>query len=206
MLENNAVLSFKSMNEFIEIMNEFKIPKKWKMQKGILNSRGFEIKDKEYVILLKDLFQKSKLFRRNVSIAEIVSWLDSFVVIKRLLSLMEEQEEVFKDFEFYFEYKIEMSKNRRIDYIIRNHDKLLLIEFRSTEKFDNISSVWQKKELELLIYKELLCNYLPEEIKVRIYSFVMMPEYSDSTRIEKNAKYNNDNIKYLLEFIKKYLM
>ena len=208
MLKENSMLSFSNPNEFMNFYEDLDIYGSWKIQSGTLNYRGESIKDKLYVNKLRLIFSEKKLFRRNVSIAEIVSWLDSYCLIKRILVLLNEKlkiQELFDNLEIFCEYKIELSKDRRIDYILKYKKKLLLVEFRLSEHFPNMSNLWQKKELELIIYKELMSNYIGEDVRIYLYAFIAMPEFDNKRLLPKNIKYNKDNINYFCEYIMKYL-
>lgn len=208
MLSKDSMVSFKNPNDYFKFLEELKIPKSWRIETGLLNGRGKMIEEKSYVSKLRKVFNSKKLFRRNVSVAEIVSWLDGFVIIARTLRELKKSidKEQFLSLKIYLEYRIEMSKNRRIDYIFEYRNQLLLIEMRLSDRFPNISNVWQKKEIELIIYKELLSNYLSSKFNIIIYALVYMPEYDRNNLLLKNNKYNTDNIGHLSRYIQKYLL
>lgn len=201
------MMYFSSLDDFLTYYKSLNIYSEWKILKGNLNIRGNSIYNKDYVISLRKLFDSKHLFRRKVSIAEIVSWLDSFNIIKRLAYVLNSKldEEEYNNLELFVEYRINHSKNRRVDYILKYNKKLLLVEFRLSEKFPNLSGMWQKKELELIIYKELMSNYL-DDYDMKIYAFIAMPEYDGMEIINKQVKYNDNNIVYFAEYIKEYLI
>ena len=207
MLSSNSMISFLNPDEYLLFMKKLRISPNWRIEKGILNTRGKKIEKKSYVYTLTKVFSEKKLFYRKVSIAEIVSWLDGFVIITRLLRHLKANVDigVYSKLEIYMEYKIEMSKNRRIDYVFKYENRLLLVELRLSDRFPNLTNVWQKKELELIIYKELLSNYIPPNIEVIIYALVFMPEYDLNTEIYKNSEYNENNVSHLANYILKYL-
>ncbi len=207
MISDNSMLDFSNLNDFLSFYERV-LNTRWNIQTGDFNTRGKEIYNKPYTEKLRLLFHEKKLFRRTVSIAEIVSWLDSYVIIKRLINFLNNnlKDNEFNRLSLYCEYRIAMSKNRRIDFVFEYENKLLLIEFRLSEKFPNVSNVWQKKELELIIYKELMSNYIKESTKIYIYAFIAMPEYRKDIRIDKHVTYNHNNVKHLGEYIIKYLI
>ncbi|TVP96603.1 MAG: hypothetical protein EA374_01010 [Acholeplasmatales bacterium] len=202
----DAMLSFSNYNEFWEFYHSLNIPR-WHISTGLLNDRGKYIENRSYTHRLRTIFNEKKLFRRNVAIAEIVSWLDSYLILRRLLHLLRGmlKEDVLMKMKIHCEYRIEMSKNRRVDFIFEYADRILLAEFRLSDKFPNVSNMWQKKELELIIYKELLGNYLPTKVKVLIFAFIGMPEIEQGQMIEKNIKYNEENIEFFARYITQYL-
>jgi hypothetical protein len=206
-MDKSAMIYFESPRYFYDFYEQLNIYGTWKICDGKLNDRGSKIYDKRYTNKLRKIFNKKRLFRRNVSIAEIVSWLDNYVIIIRLLNYLKNQIDlcIFSNITLSLEYKIDFSKNRRIDMVLGYHNNLLLVEFMLSSRFPNISNVWQRKEMELIIYKELITNYIRDK-KIFIYAFIAMPEYSGKYKIYKNIKYNEQNIKYFGDYIIRYLL
>ena len=203
----DAMLSFANYKEFWSFYQGLNIAK-WHISSGLLNERGKYIENRSYTQKLRQIFSEKKLFRRNVAIAEVVSWLDSYLILRRLINVLRAMltEDILEKMKIHFEYRIEMSKNRRIDFIFEYENRILLAEFRLSDKFPNVSNMWQKKELELIIYKELLSNYLPSNLKVMMFAFIGMPEIDQGQMIEKNIKYNEENIDFFARYIAKYLI
>ncbi len=206
MFSDESMLAFDSLNEFADFYEGLKIRNKWKIKLGDMNHRGTFIYDKPYTKQLRDLFAKKKLFRRNVSIAEIVSWLDSYVIIDRVINKLSDilSEAEYQEIKLYSEYRIRLSKNRRIDFIFEKGEKMLIAEFRLSDKFPNMTNIWQKKETELIIYKELLGNYL-NNYQIYVYAFIAMPEFSGEQALDKNQTYNNNNVDHFARYIATYL-
>lgn len=206
-MDNNAMIYFENAHKFYEFYKQLDIYGTWKIYSGKLNDRGSKIYSKNYTKKLRAIFNEKQLFRRNVSIAEIVSWLDNYIIILRLFNYLENKidDEIFLKMSILLEYKINYSKNRRIDMILCYKEKILLVEFMLSSRFPNISNVWQRKEMELIIYKELISNYIKNK-DIIIYAFIAMPEYDDTGTIEKNIKYNTQNIYYFGDYIIEYLL
>lgn len=207
-LQNDSMLYFHNSKDFESFYRDFNLYSDWKILTGMPNDRGEKIENKPYAKKLVKAFEDKSMFRRKLSIAELTSFMDNFYFISRLLNILKEKltTEELSLIEIFSEYKIRMSKNRRIDYVLLLNKKILLIEFRLSSDFPNTSNIWQKKELELIIYKELLTNYIPAEMKILVYAFVGMPEYEGKSSIEKHQKYNKDNLEHLAEYIKLYLV
>lgn len=206
--KENSMVAFDSVLEFEGFLERLKMPSNWAITMEKNNLRGERIKDRQYVNRLRNLFMEKGLFRRNISIAEIVSLLDSYTIMIRVIEHLKGMVGAtrLKDLKMYSEYKIYFSKNRRIDYVLEYNKRLLLIEFRVSFTFPNLSSMWQKKETELLFYKELLSNYLPESYKVHLFAFIAMPEVDNGYRVPKHVKYNNDNSRFFAEYIKTFIL
>ncbi|MCK5761848.1 MAG: hypothetical protein KAH16_02995, partial [Candidatus Izimaplasma sp.] len=69
---------FETPKSFQRFIDELDIYNGWKITKGLMNTRGELIRNKPYSNQLRKMFSVKKAFRREVSISEIVSWLDSF--------------------------------------------------------------------------------------------------------------------------------
>jgi hypothetical protein len=206
-LKENSMIYFENLNHFKDFYISLGIHGGWKIQSGIMNDRGEKIRDTAYVNYLQKLFMKKKLFRRNVSIAEVVSFLDGYEFLYRIVTELEQKikGQVFNDINIYLEYKIPYSKNRRVDFIFEYQDKLLLTEFRLSKDFPNQSGMWNKKELELLVYKELMSNYIMDK-KIFLFAFIGMPEYAKNNKIVKNLLYNENNIDFFVDYLITYLL
>lgn len=207
MLHEDSMLYFENIEAFKTFYQDFNLYSEWRVLTGSLNERGKKIENKSYAKRLVKAFEDKSMFRRKLSIAELTSFMDNFFFISRLLEILKKKvtAETLEKLKLISEYKIKMSKNRRIDYILCLNNKLLLIEFRLSNDFPNTSSMWQKKELELIIYKELLSNYLPDQVKVLVYAFIGMPEFDGNTPIIKHQKYNMENLEYLAEYIRLFM-
>lgn len=208
MFDESSMLVFNDLSSFEQYYEQLNIYGTWKIQTGLLNIRGSKIIDKHYTKELKLLFNDKKLFRRSVSIAEIVSWLDSYEIVRRCVLKIREiiGTEKMNNIKLFQEYMIKLSKARRVDYIFMFNNKILLVEFRISDHFPNMSNAWQKKELELIIYKELMTNYVNKDYRIYTYAFIMMPEYENKEPILKNIKYNNSNINHFCEYLITYLL
>jgi hypothetical protein len=205
--KENSMISFKNLDDFIAFYTSLGIHGGWRIQSGLMNDRGEKIKNTAYVNHLRKLFMEKKLFRRNVSIAEIVSFLDGYELLFRITSELKKKisTEVFNEIMIYLEYKIPYSKNRRVDFIFEYNENLLLTEFRLSKDFPNQSGMWNKKELELLVYKELMSNYIDDK-RIYLYAFIGMPEYKNSQKILKNVIYNEANIDFFVDYLITYLL
>ncbi len=207
-MEKDSLLYFKTPSSFLSFIDSLNIYNEWKIGNGTMNSRGESIRNKGYTIYLRNKFNSKNMFRRSVSISEIVSWLDSFVIMRRfLLKLRSSITEVeFNEIEIYCEYMIKMSKKMRIDYIIKYKDTFLLIELRMVNNFTKIKTTWSKKKIELLVYKELLENYIPKEIKILTFAFISLYEYKDKKKDVIHLNYNDNQVDFLVEYFKSFLI
>lgn len=207
MFKKNAMLSFEKLQDFGAFYKTLKVQGRWKIQTGKMNDRGKVIENNYYAKVLRKIFMDKQLFRRNVSIAEIISFLDEYVFIERIINDLSKKacETIFSKIKLHLEYKIPFSKNRRIDMIFEYNKKILVVEFRLSMDFPNQSAMWLKKETELIIYKELLSNFIGEDYKILLYALIGMPEYHQNNIIEKNVVYNTTNVQFFTDYLLTFL-
>lgn len=206
-MEQDSLFYFNNPTEFKLFLQKLDIYNDWKIRSGRLNDRGKEIENKPYTKFLRESFQEKGFFRMRVSIAEIISWLDTVSIMKRLFDKLEKQLSSieFNRIELSIEYMIQMSKRMRVDYLIIYKNRILLLEFRTVSQFEKIRPTWDYKFKELIQYKELMSYYLFDQL-IRVYAFIPLYEYNGKILNSKNIAYNNNQIDFLAEFIKKYLI
>lgn len=207
-MKNNSLIYFKNPQEFDVFINDMDIYNGWKIESGFMNDRGEKIRNKSYSVKLRKLFNDKEMFRKSVSISEIVTWLDSFTHITRILTLLRLNfdADVIKEIEISFEYVIEMSKKSRIDCIIKYRDRLCLLEFRTVSKFEKMKTAFDKKRIELMIYKDMMGNYMPEKYKIIVLPFIGLYEYEEEKLIEKHKTNNINQAKFASQYIEMYLV
>lgn len=200
-------ITFNNPEELIKFYYNLDIYETWKIQKGTLNTRGNKIKDRPYVNDLRDKFNECGFFRRSVSIAEIVSWIDGLSIMSRLCKkiIKETPYLIYNNLIIRMEYVIEYSKLMRIDYVFEYHERILLIELRMVDSFEKIRPTWNKKKLELLIYKELIENYIHGK-KIFTYALITLYEFDSNRRVEKQIQYNNNQINHLYNYLRDLLL
>jgi hypothetical protein len=203
---DESMMYFENVFEFRSFIHEIDIYNGWRIRSGLLNNRGKSIERRPYVKYFRDLFEDKKLFYRKVSLAEIVSWLDSFSLLVRVFEKLEQVagREVLNHISIYAEYMIRMSKRMRVDYVLQYRGKLLLLEFRTVNNFEKLRATWQNKFVELMVYKELISNYL--NVDVKLYAFIALYEYNNSDPVIKHRKYNNDQVEFLSKYICDFLL
>ena len=199
---------FSNPRNYNKFINSLDIYNGWKISKGRMNARGEKIRNKSYSNQLRRMFSDKKAFRREASISEIVSWLDSFVMMTRVIDVLRDRLSVeeYNKIEIHFEYIIKMSKKMRVDFIIKYDNSILLLELRLIDKFEKLKVTWTKKKGELLIYKELMYNYLDKDIKILTYALITLYEYDGKEINFPHSKYNNDQANYLAEYIQKFMI
>lgn len=202
-------LEFIGVTAFEEFIKELDIyNNQWKIREGLLNERGRAVQNRVYFRELRFKFDNLNLFHMKVSLAETVSWLDSFTHIQRIITKLKEfhpKTELEKT-EILFEYVIEMSKSSRVDVIFKFENRLCLLEFSTVNKFERIKRAFQQKRIELMMYKDLMQNYLPKDSKVIVLPFIGLYEYHKRHRVESHYFNNVKQAEFAAEYISKFLI
>ena len=72
--------------------------------------------------------------------------------------------------------------------------------------FKKIKGTWSKKKGELLIYKELMYNYIGADIRILTFAFISLYEFDHREEEFSHSHYNNNQVKFLVEYIQKYMI
>lgn len=202
------MVKFNTIKEMSKFIYELDFYNGWKISSGFMNDRGKRIKGKSYYEKLCKLFDEKKLFRRKASVAEVVSWLDSLEIMRRVLNLYKSKylTNTNNEISILMEYVIKHSKKMRIDYIIVFKKRILLIDFRVVDDFNKLKPTWAKKKNELMVYRELLENYLSRDFEIFTYAMINLFEYNNREINQKHKKYNDDQVNHLVEYINDMLV
>lgn len=205
---NDSLFFFRKPKDFSKFIKKLNVYNDWKIGKGTMNDRGESIRNKRYTNYLRDKFNNKNMFRRSVSIGEIVSWLDSFVIIERFFDkLRNKVDEVeFNEIELYCEYMIKMSKKMRVDFVIRYKNIILLIEFRMVNNYEKIKITWNKKKVELLVCKELMENYIDSDVRILTFAFISLYEYDGRVLDNSHSDYNNNQVDFLVKYFVEFVI
>lgn len=206
-MKDCTLLYFGSPVEFIEYIHNFQTFQDWKIQSGLMNDRGWKIEGSDFATEVRTLFKSKDMFRKKVSIAEMATWLDSFIHLERLCNVMIANftKEQLMQIEIGFEYVVKLSKKSRVDVIIKYKNKYCLFEFSTVNSFNKLKPQYDKKRLELMIYKDMMHNYIEYPSKIICYPFIGLYEYQGEYRKEKYYQNNINNISYAYQYLTKFL-
>lgn len=199
---------FKSYQDLIKYIDGLNIYGGWKINDGLMNKRGEYVRNKGYVNELRDVFNNKSLFYKSVAISEIVTWLDNFVHLRRVFKELRKivDGQLLNRTEIVFEYVIEMSKLSRVDVIIKHGDNLCLVEFSLVNSFNRMKRAYQQKRIELMIYKDLMYNYVPSSYFICVLPFISLFEYKEKSILRKHVDSNIKQAKFAAEYIAKYVI
>jgi len=207
-MKGNTLLHFDNPIKFLEYIKQFEIYDDWKINNGLMNDRGYKIAGSDFFVEVRRLFELKEIFRKKVSIAEMTTWLDSFVHLERLCNLMIANftQEQLSNIEIGIEYVVKMSKKSRVDVVIKYMNKYCLFEFSTVKGFNKLKTTYDKKRIELMIYKDMMSNYIEYPSKIICYPFIGLYEYQGDQRQEKFYRNNINNISYAYEYLRKFLL
>ena len=207
-MKNKSLLYFSNPVEFINYINQIEIYKEWKIESGYMNDRGSKITESKYFRDMRWLFDEKNIFRKKVSIAELTTWLDTFIHLERILTLLiaNYPNKILSKIEISFEYVIDMSKQSRVDTIIKFNNNYILFEFSTVSNFTKMKSAFDKKRLELLLYKDMMANYIDYPSKLVLFPFIGLYEFNNSVLEDKHYQNNKKQAAYAYEYIKKYVL
>jgi hypothetical protein len=194
--------------EFVKYIHKFEVYKDWRIENGLMNDRGYKVGESDFFMEMRNTFRSKDMFYKKVSIAEMTTWLDSFIHLERLCKLMIANFNIDKlnEIEIGFEYVVKMSKKSRVDAIIKYRGKYCIFEFSTVSSFNKLKPTFDKKRLELMIYKDMMHNYIEYPSKIICYPFIGLFEYNDEERNEKYFNNNIKNISYAYDYLKNFLL
>lgn len=159
---------YNSINEFNDFVEKELNIEKWLVMSFNPQGRIKQTEDKKYYKKLKLLAQENDI---NASKLEIISWLDT---LNELYCTLDGIENFYPELKIIQELELPFTK-KRTDYILCYNNKLLILEFSSSEY--NKNQIFNTKLSQAVNYKELLANCLPPDITIGTYTFLISNEY-----------------------------
>lgn len=183
-----------SIKEFRKLTNSELNLWKWRIYDATISERYHMVESTSYVVNLKRLADYNKM---NYDEYEIISWLDSQMVVLKIIKLLEEivDYNYLESIRIIQEYHIPFV-NKRADYLFIKDNKILIVEF-SYANFNKTDYQFQTKLNQVINYKELISNIVSRNIDIATYTFILNPEDEDY-EINYDQIYNF--VHYLLYF------
>ena len=135
---------------------------------------------------------------------EIVTWFDTLTMLYRSLKNISDLE--LKDnLKIFQEFRMPYSR-KRADYVLVYDNKILILEF----SFDKLgyAQKYEDKLQQASSYKEILGVFLPKEIDIGTYTFLIAPDEDKEGRLiydsETNRRVNDDKVEELATVIVKF--
>lgn len=153
----------------------------WDIWDSDITNRISRAKLHERFEIIQNLANDANIYPSDL---EVLSWLDTLNILYRILA--EIPDNIKNELKIIQEYMIPFSK-KRSDYILLYRNKILILEF----SFSNDEEQDYKSKLkQVLGYKELMLDLLPNNIDIGTYVFLIQPE------IEPTKTYHNKQNKY----------
>lgn len=189
-------LTFEKFQNFI--VNDLEISY-WNIFEGDLLRRAESIKNTKYFQILK---KKSQCQQINASDTEIVTWIDTLRLIYE--TIKELPQKILQELIIIQEYLMPFNL-QRADYLLVYRNRILIVEF-SFEKYDDCEKPdnygkskndgkpanYGSKVQQVLGYKELLQDLLPNYIDVGTYVYKYKAEIKNYLVTKINKFTNKD--------------
>ena len=195
---------FLNPSEFITYLSKLHFSSKWRIEEGTMNNRGAAIRNRRYSKKLKKYFSDANIFRKELSIAEMF---DSYIHLLRVLEFLELKvdETIYNNIEIVLEYVVDYSKGSRVDCMMIYNDNICIFEFTCVNKYEKMKTAFDKKKLELLIYKDMMYNYMVDK-RIFSFAFVSIYEYHHGVEIQKHIDSNHKQAEFAANFIERFLL
>lgn len=126
-------------------------------------------------LAIKNLADTKKI---NYNQAEIISWLDSMIVLAKSLNKLEPYDDTL-EYNLMIIAELHMPlTNKRADYVLFKDNKILIIEF-SYAKSEDEAQRYNFKLNQVMQYKEILQSLLPKTIEIGTYTCILAPNTED---------------------------
>lgn len=202
-MEILCLKKFDNISEFNNFTNQL-IQINWKIEKQLLKDRAIKYSNIAIFRELKSEYLKKKISIFQLKDEEVVTWLDTMLLIRRVFSQMFELGTLRPDLTVLMEYPFVFGNYMRTDYLILYQDLIVTIElgmFNQDEK--RKEERYTKKVQETIGHKHVLSQMLSNKITINSYVIIYKPEFdrSNSESLVENIKYNNTEIKKLSNFL-----
>lgn len=184
-----ALAIFENINDFFNKVKNLYDVENWKIQSNSYEERANSIKNYTYFNILKECFNSSNLTNKNVTDAQIISFLDTLSIMYKVFSSIDE-ESIVQEMKIIMEYVIPELSKPRIDYILTFRNSMILIEFSKTSTIENLSNETTKKTQQLIGYTDMLKSNITNK-NINIIPHVCM--YFDNSN-EKNNEITKNTI------------
>lgn len=195
-LENKK--SFDELFESLELNN-------WNIENQLFKDRASFYAKKDFFTKMRNKFLSENLTIWDLKSEEIVSWIDTFVILNRVLT-KEFINENNIELAVIKEYPLVYGNHMRVDYLIVFERAIIVLEmgmFNQDEKRGE--ERYTKKLLESIAYKQLIENMVNGSIEVFNHVIIYRPEYDrfKNVWLRNNIIYNNGEVKTTQNYISK---
>lgn len=186
--------------EFVTFIEEKLGLDYWDIWDSDITNRISRAKLHERFQLLQNIANEANIYPTEL---EVLSWLDTLNILYRILA--EIPDSIKNELKIIQEYMIPFSK-KRVDYILLYRNKILILEFSFT---NDEEQDYKAKLKQVLGYKELMLDLLPNNIDIGTYVFLIRPEIEPTKTYhsklnkytQQQDKVNSENIFSIQQYI-----
>jgi len=192
-----GLVSFNKFSDFLEIG-------KWRIEKQLLKERVEKYGGNESFIELKIQFNEKKLSMWELKDEEVITWMDTSILIRRLLIELFKKGINAEQIQIVMEYPLVFGNHMRSDYLIVYDRLIVVLEFGMFNQDEKRSEErYTKKLQESINYRQLIGNMVSKEIQVVNYVMIYLPEYDRYLKNElvENIKHNQEELMSLSRFL-----
>ncbi|HBG33594.1 MAG TPA: hypothetical protein DEG42_06605 [Acholeplasmataceae bacterium] len=192
-----GLVSFNKFSDFLEI-------EKWRIEKQLLKERVEKYGNNESFFNLKKQFNEKKLSMWELKDEEVITWMDTSILIRRLLVELFKKGINAEQILIVMEYPLVFGNHMRSDYLIVYDRLIVVLEFGMFNQDEKRSEErYTKKLQESINYRQLIGNMVSKEIQVVNYVMIYLPEYDRHLKKElvENTKHNHEELMSLSRFL-----
>ena len=176
----------------------------WKIEKQLLSERMIYHSNNMVFKELKNLYLNKKLSIFVLKDEEVITWLDTLIIVRRIFSYMFEVGLLRSDLIIIMEYPLLFGNYMRTDYVIVFQNLIITIEFGMFNQDEKRKEErYTKKVQESIGHRHVLSQMLSKRTTVSSYVMIYKPEYNRHSKhiIKENIEYNNQEIKKIARFL-----
>jgi hypothetical protein len=193
----NGLVSFNKFSDFLDM-------EKWRIEKQLLKERVEKYGKGESFLSLKRQFTEKNLSMWNLKDEEVITWMDTSILIRRLLIELFKKGINADKILIIMEYPVVFGNHMRSDYLIVYDRLIVVLEFGMFNQDEKRSEErYTKKLQESINYRQLIGNMVSQEINVVNYVMIYLPEYDRclNKELTENIQQNKGELFSLSKFL-----
>jgi hypothetical protein len=193
----------KGIQEFMQ-HTDFLVDENWKIEKQLLKERVYRCNNMKMFNQFKIAFKEKNISIWPLKDEEIISWFDTLLILRRVISNINNQIKDLNDFYIIVEYPLVNGNHMRTDYLIVYSRLIIVLEFGMFNQDEKRSEErYTKKLQESNSYRQILANNIDPSIEIVNYVLIYRPEHdwNFNEDIRDNIVYNNYETNRLCNYI-----
>lgn len=187
---------------FNELFNSLGL-NSWNIENQLFKDRAAFYAKKDFFGKMRDKFLSENLTIWDLKSEEIISWIDTFVILNRVIS-KDFMKENNIDIIVIKEYPLVYGNHMRVDYLLVFERAIIVLEMGMFNQDERRGEErYTKKLLESIAYNQLIKNMVNGSVEVFNHVIIYRPEYDRIKNIwlRDNIIYNNEEVKTAQNYI-----